>query len=460
MSSMRSQRSSTVAPFESLEERRLFAVSFDTYLIGPSPDLAPIASAADGQGNVLVLGTFKGSVDFNPSSHKRYVIDGTSAGGADSYFVAKYSAKGGLYWVVPIRANNAGVTTPGLDSIAADSKGNFFLAGTLDGTIDADPGRKVRLRSPESDSDGILLHFRHDTKLVGATVVPLDGNTVNDVTQLKIDAQGNAYVGGTYTSTGGGDDFGYVAKVSRTGNFSWWNNTSDGVGVALGLDRADAPVLVTQSGTASSMAITRYAATNGKMLTRQLLTTSASTAGAITPVAVDFDAKNDPLIAGNLTGFADFDPSNSAYVLGPKLATDPSSNVFFAKYTPRGKLLFARVIGSTGNDVAAGLAIDRATGNFFVAGSFDNAVDFDPGRSGVFIMDTGDGSDAANALSDMFVAKFTDLGAFLNAAQLEAPRSRDIAVSFSLAPKGRVYVLGDSSRLSTNDAISLFDTIR
>jgi hypothetical protein len=118
------------------------------------------------------------------------------------------------------------------------------------------------------------------------------------------------------------------------------------------------------------------------------------------------------------------------------------------------------VIGSTGNDVAAGISIDRATGNFYVAGSFDNSVDFDPGRTGVFLMDTGDRSDAADALSDMFVAKFTDLGAFLNAAQLHAPGSRDIAVSFSLAPRGRVYVLGNSSGLSSSDAISLFDTIR
>ena len=460
MFSMRAARSTAFAPIESLEERRLFAVSFDTYLIGPSPNLAPIASAADGQGNVLALGTFKGNVDFNPSSHKTFVVDGTSQGGAVSYFVAKYSAKGGLYWVVPIRASSADMTTPGLDSIAADSKGNFFLGGTIDGTIDADPGRKVRVRSAMSDSDGILLHFRHDTKLLGATVVPLDENTVEDGTQLKIDALGNAYLGGTYTSADSGDDFGYVAKVSNTGNFSWWNNTEDSVGVTLGLDRADAPVLVTQNGTASSMAINRYAATNGKLLSRQLLTTSASQAGVITPVSVDFDAKNDPLIAGNLTGFSDFDPSNSAYVLGPKLMTDPSSNVFFAKYTPKGKLLFARVIGSTGNDVAAGVSIDRATGNFFVAGSFDNSVDFDPGRPGVFIMDTGDRSDAADALSDMFVAKFTDLGAFLNAAQLNAPASRDIAVSFSLAPKGRVYVLGNSSGLSSSDAISLFDTIR
>ena len=459
MKSMRSTRSSTVAPFESLEPRQLLSVSFDTYLIGPAPNLAPIASANDASGNVLVLGTFKGQVDFNPAASKRFIVDGTSQGGATSYFVAKYSAKGGLYWVLPIRADSADLTTPGLDSIAADGAGNFYLGGTLDGTTDADPGRHVRLRSPESDSDAIVLHFRHDTKFLGATTVNLGGNTTDVADQLKIDSTGNAYFGGTYTSANS-REFGYVAKVSNSGNFSWWNNTPDSVGVTLGLDRSDMPVLVTQSATAPAMAITRYASKNGKILSLQEVTSSASAAGAIEPVAVDFDAHNDPLIAGNLTGFADFDPSNSAYILGPKLASDPSSNVFFAKYSPKGKLMLARVIGSTGNDVAAGVSIDRATGNFFVAGSFDNVVDFDPGKTGVFIMDTGDRSDNATSNSDMFVAKFTDLGAFLNASQLNAPASRDIAVSFSLAPSGRVYVLGNSSGLTSDDAISLFDTVR
>jgi hypothetical protein len=445
------------AAVESLESRQLLSVSFDTYLIQPQADLTPVSSAADSKGNVYVLGTFSGKVDFNPAAKRRFIVDGASGSGDPSYFVAKYSAKGGLYWVLPFRGTSE-LTTPGFDAIAVDSHDNFYLSGTLDGAVDADPGRHVRLRSPETDSDVIVMKFREDTKLLGATVVTLAGNAADDATQLKIDSAGYVYVGGTYTDASSSDTLGYLAKISARGKVAWWNNTADAQdGVVLGIDRNQNPVLVGQSRTSASMAINRFNQ-DGRFVSRQPLTTSASSAGAITPIGVDFDAHNNPLVAGNMTGFADFDTTNAAYVLGPKLATDPSSNIFFAKYTPQGKLKLARLIGSTGTDQAAGVSIDRTTGNFYIAGSFDGPVDFDPGRSGVFVLSTG-----RHALaSDMFVATFTDLGAFLNAAQLNAPNSVDTAVSFSLAPSGRVYVLGSSADLngSSDDAISLFNTIR
>jgi len=125
-------------------------------------------------------------------------------------------------------------------------------------------------------------------------------------------------------------------------------------------------------------------------------------------------------------------------------------------YTPRGKLNFARLIGSTGQDAAAGIHIDPKSGNFYLAGAFDGPVDFDPGRSGVFVMDTGRHAEP----SDLFVATYTHLGAFINAAQLGAPGTIETPISFSLAPSGRVYVLGKSESSGGSESISLFDTIR
>jgi len=440
------------AAVESLEPRQLLSVSFDTYLIGPG-DVQPLASAADAKGNVYVLGTFTGTVDFNPAANKTFNVNGDDPLREPCPFVAKYSASGGLYWVLPFRGESVGtgfLTVPDLQSIAVDSSGSIFLGGRLRGTIDADPGRKVRIRESESDFDVIVMKFGADTRFMGATNFTLDGQFAEDATQLKVDNAGNAYVAGTY------DDGGYVAKVSARGNFAWWNNTPDSNdGVALGIDRNQNPVLVGRSGTTAAMGLTRYNAA-GRFVSHQLLTSSASATGVITPVGIDFDSSNNPLVAGNLTGFADFDPSNASYVLGPKLSSDQSSNIFFAEYTPRGKLNFARLIGSTGQDAAAGIHIDPKSGNFYLAGAFDGPVDFDPGRSGVFVMDTGRHAEP----SDLFVATYTHLGAFINAAQLGAPGTIETPISFSLAPSGRVYVLGKSESSGGSESISLFDTIR
>src|SRR5260221_13095441 len=75
------RRSAVVqAAVESLEPRQLFAVSFDTYLIGPAPNLEPIASAADQHGNGYVLSSFSGYADFNPAAHKTFTVNGDGSG--------------------------------------------------------------------------------------------------------------------------------------------------------------------------------------------------------------------------------------------------------------------------------------------------------------------------------------------------------------------------------------------
>jgi hypothetical protein len=455
------QNESALTAFEPLELRQLFsAPAFDTYLIGPNENLTPIASTADSQGNVLILGSFTGSVDFNPKRSRSFVLDGGSDDNQPGYFVAKYTASGKLYWVLPFIADSSlGTTTPDLAGIALDSSDNIFLTGTIDGTIDADPGRKAKLRSPTGGFDAILMKFKSDRTFLGATTTTIGGNDADTVDQIKIDKAGNAYIGGLYVTNDTGDLAGFVAKFNAHAlTFAWWNNVADNVGVTLGLDRSQMPVLVAESGSAAEMVINRFSAT-GRFVSRQSLTSSASTAGEITPVSVDFDSKNNPLIAGNLIGFADFDPAQSDFVLGPKLATDATSNVFLAKYSPKGKLIFGKAIGSTGNDETGGAIIDRPTGNIYLSGSFDGAVDFDPGKSGVFLMDTGDHSDTPDALSDLFVVKLTDSGSFINATQLGAPATRDTVTSMALGPSGRVYVVG-TSIFDAGDAIALLDTIR
>jgi hypothetical protein len=437
------------------------APSFDTYLIGPNQNLTPFASVADSQGNVLILGSFTGNVDFNPRASRTFILNGGNDTGAPGAFVAKFSAKGDLYWVLPFVADsNLGTTTPDLEGIALDSSDNIFLTGTIDGTIDADPGRKAKLRSPTNGFDAILLKFKSDRTFLGATTATLGDADADTVNQIKVDSAGNAYIGGTYDSSDTGDALGFVAKFNaHTLTFAWWNNIADQNGVTLGLDRSQLPVLAAQSGTSAQMVLNRFSAT-GRFMSRQALTTSAPNgSGEITPVSLAFDSKNNPLIAGNLIGYSDFDPSQRALILGPKATDDVSSNIFLAKYTSKGELIFGKAIGNTGNDVTGGASIDPKTGDIYLGGSFDYDVDFDPSKSGVFVMDTGDRSAAPDALSDLFVLKLTGSGAFVNAAQLEANDTRDTVTSMALGPSGRVYVVGDSV-FDSGDAIALLDTIR
>src|SRR3954471_4955508 len=92
------------APVECLEGRILFAAGSFGYAfqIGTDPASTTAhntrinAVTTDKAGNVLVAGAFSGSVDFNPSPRKQFVMG--TAGDTDA-FVAKYDPAGGFLWV-------------------------------------------------------------------------------------------------------------------------------------------------------------------------------------------------------------------------------------------------------------------------------------------------------------------------------------------------------------------------
>jgi len=438
---------------ESLEERRLFAVAFDTYLLQPSDNLRPIATAADRDGNAYVMGSFTGVVDFNPRTFRRYNIDGGSDASNPTYFVAKYSPKGDLYYAIPFFPSDGPVDYQG---IATDNSGNFYISGVLTGQVDADPGRRVRTRAPSSGADVIVSKFNPLGAFLGSATQTTGGDDVTSAGQIRVDASGSTYVAGTFS----GGTTGYLARFSSSGKALWWNDFRDNSSIALGLDRNGAPAVAAQTPTNASMEIVRFNG-SGRFLSNQILTTAASATGSVTPASLDFDAANNPVIAGDLVGTADFNATSTDYILRPKLVGDTLSNIFLSKYTPAGKLVFASLTGNTGDDHAAGAYVDRDTNDIFLTGSFNGVVDFDPSKSGTFLIYTEHDNSGSDAKADLFVSKFSPSGAFLNAASAQQFLTDDEAVSFAVAPGDRLFVLGDSVGLDgTKHGVSMFLTVR
>ncbi|BBK31902.1 hemolysin type calcium-binding protein [Stella humosa] len=88
------------------------------------------AVAVDGDGNVQVVGTFDGTVDFGGASP---VLVAT---GPD-HFAASYDGDGELRWV-----RHAGNSTDeeNARAVAVDAEGRTYVAGQFTGTVDFDPG--------------------------------------------------------------------------------------------------------------------------------------------------------------------------------------------------------------------------------------------------------------------------------------------------------------------------------
>jgi len=104
-------------------------------------------------------------------------------------------------------------------------------------------------------------------------------------------------------------------------------------------------------------------------------------------------------LTGTFEGSADFDPGDPLAIL----TSAGQGDVFVAKLDAAGDLAWARSVGGAGTDRAGGVALDGQD-NVYLAGGFQETVDFDPGE-GVFRLSSTGGD-------DLFVWKLDTDGLF------------------------------------------------
>lgn len=176
---------------------------------------------AQADGSSIVVGTFSGTVDFDPSAG---VVSRTAAY-LSNLFLAKYTANGDLAWVQTFN-NDVGLVSP--RALLSDATGNLYVAATLSGT-NVVLGT-ITLNSVGS-SDAALLKFSSTGSLTWA--INWGSTGVDEAYDIAFDSSGNLLVLGIYsgtvdfnpakgttnrTSAGGYD--GYLAKFTSNGTFS------------------------------------------------------------------------------------------------------------------------------------------------------------------------------------------------------------------------------------------------
>ncbi|MCG2683351.1 MAG: GEVED domain-containing protein, partial [Planctomycetales bacterium] len=158
----------------------------------------------------------------------------------------------------------------------------------------------------------------------------------------------------------------------------------------------------------------------------------AGAAGDDVGQAVAADSAGNAYVAGTFRGTVDFDPGVGVY----NLTSAGGSDVFVAKYSSSGALLWARAIGGTGDDAATGVAVVAAGSDdvVCVSGSFSATADFLSG-SGVYNLTAAGGKDA-------FIAKLDSHGGLVWARGVGGAgdeAANDIALT---TDDGSVYTTG------------------
>ena len=187
---------------------------------------------------------------------------------------------------------------------------------------------------------------------------------------LVTDATGNTYVTGSFsgtndfdpgpgtynlTTTGGADIF--IMKLNASGNLIWVKQ----IGGTFADDIANSIVL---------------------------------------------DLAGNLLVTGHFYGSVDFDPGMAVY---PLTAPNNFSDVFVLKLNKDGEFIWVKQIGGNSPDGSTSMIIDKSN-NIYVAGTFWETADFDPGAS-VFNL-------TSISTADIFILKLNNDGEFLWAKQI------------------------------------------
>jgi hypothetical protein len=144
--------------------------------------------------------------------------------------------------------------------------------------------------------------------------------------------------------------------------------------------------------------------------------------------SITVDASGNVYTTGKFDGTADFDPGAGTFTL----TSVGTSDIFVCKLDVNGNFVWAKQIGGTYNEVANTIKVD-ALGNVFLAGSFSDPVDFDPG-AGTFILNSPSGF-------DIFVSKWNTNGDFIWVKQMGGVGNQN-GIDMTMDATGNIYTTG------------------
>ena len=276
------------------------------------------------------------------------------------------------------------------------------------------------------------------------------GNSADNGWSICVDALGNSYVTGGFTSTSltlgtttltnsGNIDF-FIAKYDPAGNMLWASgatgSSNDG-GNGIALD-SHGNVYIAGSTNSSKLIIG---------------TTTLTLKGYDDIFIAKYDASGNLKWAKSAGGTSDelglsvgVDANENAYLTGyfastslaigtTTLTNTGGNDLFVAKYDSLGNALWAKSLGGSGNEQGSGIATD-ATGNSYITGSFSSSS-----------LTVGSTTLTNNGGIDFLIAKYDPSGNVLW-AKGAVGSSNDGGNGIALDAHGNPYVAGSSNSSS------------
>lgn len=349
-------------------------------------------------GEQFVLGTFRGTVDFDTWPRVESL---TSADpDVDEVFVLKRDGISALKWVRRL----AGAGRVSAARLAMSPAGGVWVAGTFSGAIDFDPGDGVApLVSAEGSDDAYVVKLGMEGAFRWAKRI--GGVGVDVASDVVADPVGGCIVVGSFTG---------VADVDPEPNR---------VDPQASRGETDAFVVKMSAGAT-------WARTFGG-------------GGKDTAAAVALANGGGIFVAGGFTRTVDFNPGpGDAPMTADDSVSRDNPDVYVLKLTGDGDFRRVSVFRGPGADTAGDISLDENV-NAVVTGSFTRSLDVDPGdRTTLF---------SAVGASDAFVVKLA-AGGLVWARQLAAQvGGTATGTGVACGTGGLVYAVGGFSGSMASD---------
>jgi uncharacterized protein (DUF2249 family) len=420
----------------------------------------------DSNGDVILVGNFAGTIDFDPSSAVANVVAAST--NFSDFFISKYTNNGDLIWVNKVGAS----VYDEVHGLTLDSLDNIYITGYMNQTVDFDPGPGVfNLTMPLNDQAGYVAKYTNQGGFVWAFLsneegfdLAIDaygklrvsaGSSTNSPNvkisqytlagmfesefqltnaggeRLFIAADSSIYIGGPQENLSLPDRQEiYLKKVTNTGvsiyekRFGAQGGFYDDELHALYVDPTGkvfiggffqktvdfdtSPTTISNfvSNVATSSFVAAYKA-NGDY--RWVVTVEDNKINFANKVinSLHNDKDGNILIGGAFYGAISFDKfsQNTFFKSGPGAIY----NSCICKYAPSGAVKWAFVYSNSNQNILYDIASDN-NNNVYLTGQFSGMVDFDPSPN-TFSLNS-------SVSSDIYIAKYDSSGNFLWAKQI------------------------------------------
>lgn len=399
----------------------------------------------DSDGNIYLMGIFRGTVDFDPGEG----VTELSTSDRRAIYVAKFNPSGDLIWAKQIGAGKAdfGVSSPILNGkLEVDNTGNVYLYGHFAYRADFDPGPGTTTLTPIGTSQGPsdIFFSKWDTNGNLVWVKQIGGTSATDdlANDIALAPNGNIFITGAFRGTvdfnpGAGTNnlsassatTGYVAEYTSSGEYVWAGGlfraqTADPV-------REGSTIVISSSG---SIFVGGYIQT-GQFSSIGYISNISSTYNLLRYWEYESTGVTNP--SSYINGLT-LDSENNLYGTGSfngtldDLVSSGNHDVLVLNILSNGAQIWKKQVGGENYDQGLGISVGQS-GEIYIIGEMGGTGDFDPGPEELLLTGTS------------FITAIDDNGDLYRSAKaIDVSKSGGVPGGFNAlsALNGKIYLGG------------------